>query len=911
MPFPSQDHGSGPYRADSPPASPAPPQGAPASCSQLLYTNVDRVADGRALSGWQIMAASADLGEEEAQRLSRLIQPVLSPVRSLSSFPTAEEIAGAERRLAQVPLGDDTVFVHTAPAGLDTTGRPNTVTHLLRLGQEPAPVLTGPDLWRSNWWVTPFGAENVRAATLPDPQALRAGPLDDDAVADFIAAGRRGPVLGAIADALEAGLGAGRAGEPRLVVVACDSTDEAAAWTAALARTCAGATFRRVGVSTLERIAGDGDVDGLLRQGITLAFAPRDDALGGRLDRAKCLVIDPAAEDWPAPAGAWGRLARAAADDLGAWVAATESMRDVLSVLPDHRDLTPAWPLAMAEACEPGLFASSQDDALTAMVERELVACHPRALATSAYLTAVVNDRVLGSTVDDPESWYSKLAAVPAGSPVAGVAGGLARKYLETASRHPDWLAAPRTRREDVTQLLQAWSAAAGNQAVADTVFSTAYRAAAEQADRSHVGAGVQAVDALVRDGLPLTADLAAALLGSAASALVNDSDPDHRELLALDPCAGTRSRVAALVDDRLRDLHAYDPKRPLPLLAPAALAWLVQDQVLVGMPWIALEAAVNGLRSEANAAGAVALVQALQGVRAAPRLPDDVLSLLADHLTAAQALAVPRALPGWWRIVGPCLVHNPADPVGLDFARRYLRSEGLSERRLRGEAITFRSWQQVVCGAVLLHSVPIMTAEPLEVATIAANVLKGIEGVRRRQYGADVPNLALGDARNKALVALVVAMWAGIQVPVQPDGLSMSRALDTLPQWLEQHPAALSPRAPHALGHTTRRLVALAFLRQREGRLPEDLRDWSDDVLNNFDLVQERSAPVLADRDDIALTAVRVWVGMLDERVRAQAPDKLRDALQDAPGAERWLAKEVFGSAGRFNIRSRIFGGR
>ena len=183
---------------------PAPRPNGPRAAAQLLYTNVDRVAGGRAVSGWQTMEVSAGLDEAGATLMRGLIEPSLNPLRPLPGFPTPEEIGAAERRFAQVPTGIGTVLVHTAPAGVDTTGRPNTMSHLVLLPDEPAPALMTADLWRSPGWVAPFGPDRVRGSSLPDPAALVAGSaVDDDAVADFVAAAPRGPVLGAMADALK------------------------------------------------------------------------------------------------------------------------------------------------------------------------------------------------------------------------------------------------------------------------------------------------------------------------------------------------------------------------------------------------------------------------------------------------------------------------------------------------------------------------------------------------------------------------------------------------------------------------------------------------------------------------------------------------------------------------------------
>ena len=44
-------------------------------CEQLLYTNVDHVVDGVERSGWQTMAHSPGLSEDDASTLYTLIDP--------------------------------------------------------------------------------------------------------------------------------------------------------------------------------------------------------------------------------------------------------------------------------------------------------------------------------------------------------------------------------------------------------------------------------------------------------------------------------------------------------------------------------------------------------------------------------------------------------------------------------------------------------------------------------------------------------------------------------------------------------------------------------------------------------------------------------------------------------------------
>ena len=292
-------------------------------CEQLLYTNVDHVVDGVERSGWQTMTQTAGLSEGDASTLYALIDPTLNPVTPLSGFPTEQEVAAADRRLAQFWTDEGLVLVHTAPAGNDTTGRPNTMTHVvLAKHYEPAPDLRTIDLWRSPGWVTPFGPEQVRQAELPDPASLRPGAsVDDDTVAEFLADGSRSPALVAMADALEPwllqtiraqwdGAPSDQARRRNTVVLAVSSTDEAALWIGALLRTCAPATGRYLSYSVLQRILTPSDVEMLLQSRIDVACVPRQDLTNMGESRPGLVVIDPnesgAVE--PAPTTSWGRL---------------------------------------------------------------------------------------------------------------------------------------------------------------------------------------------------------------------------------------------------------------------------------------------------------------------------------------------------------------------------------------------------------------------------------------------------------------------------------------------------------------------------------------------------------------------------------------------------------------------------
>jgi hypothetical protein len=99
---------------------------------QVLYTSADHLAQGREVSGWHVTEHSAGLTDAQAEALTGLVDQQLEPFTPLPGFPTQDQIARADRRLVHLARDGGSVLLHTAPAGLDTTGRPNTVTHIVQ-----------------------------------------------------------------------------------------------------------------------------------------------------------------------------------------------------------------------------------------------------------------------------------------------------------------------------------------------------------------------------------------------------------------------------------------------------------------------------------------------------------------------------------------------------------------------------------------------------------------------------------------------------------------------------------------------------------------------------------------------------------------------------------------------------------
>lgn len=370
---------------------------------QLFYTSVDRTVSGRSTSGWQVAERTPGWDEGRASAVVGVIDPRLLPAHPLSAFPTAEEVAAADRRLSQRVAPEGTLLLHTAPAGPDTTRRPTTVTHvLLREWDADDPLPLGIDLWRSPGWLTPFGAEQVRGSRLPPASAIAPGPVvDDDAVAELVSRPGSDAVLAALADA---------ACTHQPVVLATETVDEAAVWIGALSRLTAPASAARISWSLLERIESPHDGETLAGAGWDIVCIPRADLAHIDPRHAPVTVVDPHRPPEEQPATAWGRLAAAAASDVAAWVSALDGLREVLDELPRGEQMPFAWPLAMAQAREDGLLDAESPGSLTTVVQEVLLSSEVQSVAEDPYLSGVRSD-VLATVGSRPATfWHERLA---------------------------------------------------------------------------------------------------------------------------------------------------------------------------------------------------------------------------------------------------------------------------------------------------------------------------------------------------------------------------------------------------------------------------------------------------------------------------------------------------------------------
>lgn len=882
---------------------------------QLLYTNTDRVVDGARAGGWQILARSPTLDDAMASRLLALVEPRLNPVAPLSGFPTPEEVGSAARRLAQVPTADGTVLVHTAPAGADATGRPNTMTHIAVLADEKRPAVCTADLWRSPGWRVPFGPDEVRATRMPAAGEIIPGRnVSDDSVADFMAESGRAAVLVALADLLGDVL-ARRADAPAdkttTVLLGTDSTDEAALWVGALQRTCAPCTGRRLGFSTLERVGSARDIESLMASGVDLACVPRRD-LEALSARRGVVVVDPQAPPTLPPATAWARLVAGMTTDLGAWVAGVEAVREVLDRLSDHRDLTPGWPLAMAEACDPGVLTGSDrgEGPVDEAADHELVACQPRAVADDGYLVAVVGDRVLGSTRTDPAYWYDKLSALPERAPAEGVVTGLARKYVETAVRAPRWLleGARRCDRRAADRL-SSWSGSEEGRRALGPALETAVDTVSH--DRRDTAVLVM-VDRLTRDGVVLPGARTDELLLPAARALAADQDPTglRERVVRLDLARRCRARLARLVEQVLREEPARD--RAIPWMSHDAVAWLGHGAMREGLTGLTAQIALTDLVDDPDAAKAGRAVEALNGVTGSFEIRADAARALAAHATVDLLRTRPQGWRNAWDVLAPALLADPRSPTSAGICRELLAGRAHPEASMGRAVYTRFSVPTAVSLVVLVHHAPLMTRGSVDVAvTYASNVLVAVGVLGADAALAASPTVAA--ARSKALAVLTLVVWNGRPVRLPGHERTWGAAVQGLDAHLDRDPGLLAAPGETGAGRLLARAVDRLYWCDHNTEIPEELFASVRRELSEVRGAEERSSAALGGRDETVRAIVRAWYVYLGPQWGRALRDELVSAMAQAPDADRWLDGCVLPAdpaRGASGLRRRLFGG-
>lgn len=330
---------------------------------QLSYTSFD-AGDGNP-GGWQVKETLGELTPVEVQYLTSRVATQLDTGVELPRFPTAEQIAALPHRLryaAAAELGvGATATWHTAPAGLDASGRPGNVFAHVVLDRGGPVLSTRPILtWRSPDWLTPYGVAEVLTASLQRPQAPRPGALTAQSVAELIFAPRSGH-LAILQVLLDATLAARDGGPP--VVLGVADLEDAARWIAAVHLCMSPGTAQRQWFSTLERANQLSDARNL---GLELIAVPVSDL--DALERVGDIVVLDAGE--PVQLGdldgsphrtergdevivtPWSVLIAEVLEDADAFVHCTAAI-DQLAAEVGDTDLHPAWPIARLVADRP------------------------------------------------------------------------------------------------------------------------------------------------------------------------------------------------------------------------------------------------------------------------------------------------------------------------------------------------------------------------------------------------------------------------------------------------------------------------------------------------------------------------------------------------------------------------------
>jgi hypothetical protein len=163
---------------------------------QFIYASVARLPDSDR-GGWGVLERR-DIDADAEQQAMPWLTTRLTSLPPVPPFPTPADLAGRSRRLRVHHTRDGRVLlVHAVEAGPDASGRPgNVVNHVVLLDADRAGRVV--ELWNSAQWLTPYGPEEVAAATLPAD--LEPGPLTRERTLDWLSSTRAGTSLGWLLD---------------------------------------------------------------------------------------------------------------------------------------------------------------------------------------------------------------------------------------------------------------------------------------------------------------------------------------------------------------------------------------------------------------------------------------------------------------------------------------------------------------------------------------------------------------------------------------------------------------------------------------------------------------------------------------------------------------------------------------
>ncbi|PWD51215.1 hypothetical protein C8046_11690 [Serinibacter arcticus] len=402
----------------------------------LLYTSAD--AEGARGGGFKVTSSRGDLEEGELDELARY-RPVAGGLddEPLPQFATPEQVAAGPRALDYRAALDGVAWWHVAPAGSDATGRGS--NQVMHVAFASGPLRHRPvELWRSSDWMTPFGSDQVAAASLGSAllPTAQAG-LSREAVLDGLAGGRADAletllvVVDVVVRALETG---------ELVLLAVDDADDAAWWVAAVTHLLPLASAQRVtfsipadasqGAGPLIQVLRDDAIllGCVVRSSLNLDEVPADVVL---VDTAAPVVLGLGGEDHQVGAR------RVVATEMSALALELLVDPDLAGAAMDWVDQTlapavePRWALAASLLRDPERYADA-----AAGAARLLVMHAPPAVPAELAEVGRQALDVLVSNRDAEQLWalYAQLAPTNAFRPSVALA------YVRRALVEPSWL---------------------------------------------------------------------------------------------------------------------------------------------------------------------------------------------------------------------------------------------------------------------------------------------------------------------------------------------------------------------------------------------------------------------------------------------------------------------------------------
>lgn len=406
----------------------------------LIYTSAD--AEGANGGGFKITSWQGDLTEDELAGLASY-RPSAAGLEdeALPQFATPEEVAAGPRALDYRVVLDGAAWWNVAPAGSDATGRGSNQVMHVAFTSEPSshrPV----ERWRSPDWSTPFGRDEVAAATLPTsnlPQPQLG--LCRDAVLDGLAGARAGDLemllvlLDVVVDALEREL------SPVLLVV--DDADDAAWWLAAVTHLLPLSSARRVTFSILvdggagapalaETLRRDGVLVGCIsRSSIDLAGLPEGVAV---VDTAGPVLLGLDGEPHHVAGRSLvaGEMSVLALDLLVEPELAAAAMAWVDAAL--EPDVDARWALAAALLRDPDRHEDAVEGAGRVVVARAPVVIPPELAAVT---DQALESHLAGASAE--ETWKAYAAF----GPYNAFRAAAAQEYVRRALADAAWLAQP------------------------------------------------------------------------------------------------------------------------------------------------------------------------------------------------------------------------------------------------------------------------------------------------------------------------------------------------------------------------------------------------------------------------------------------------------------------------------------